>query len=234
MALTYTRSTLVSLSSSLQKILLHPNLWRSLTQLRISRIKPTRRGCKAGLRKLRTSNQRDLRPSSSTSNNPNYARFLPSSIDFFQDEGNLHNLSTIILDIQDNTFPVRDNNSIPVADARYSCITARVTDRQKTNLASKNNLQDSHPANLIKIRSSVLRSSYNFPKILLSNTRSMVNKVDEISSVITINKCDIAVITESWLSSNISNDMISVPDTPAFAETCLTTGVVVDFARSST
>ena len=120
--------------------------------------------------------------------------------DFFQDEGNLHNLSTITLNIQDNSFPFSDNNNIPKADVKYSCITARISDRQKTNLAFKNNFQGSHPANLIKIRPSVLRSTYNFPKILLSNTRSMVNKVDEISSVITINKCDIAVITESWLS----------------------------------
>ena len=140
MALTYTRLTLVGLSSGLQNNL-HPNLWRSLTQLGISRIKPTRRGCRAGLRKFCTSNQRYLLLlSAPTSNNPNYVRSLPSSTDFFQDKGNLHNFSTTILNIQYNTFPVSDNNNIPEADAGYSCITARITDHQKTNLASKNNL----------------------------------------------------------------------------------------------
>ena len=44
-----------------------------------------------------------------------------------------------------------------------------------------------------------------------SNTRSMVNKLDEICAVVTSNGSDIAVITESWLSSNISNDLINIP-----------------------
>ena len=39
----------------------------------------------------------------------------------------------------------------------------------------------------------------------------MVNKLDEISATVVNNKCDIAVITESWLSSNITNDLIRIP-----------------------
>jgi len=65
-------------------------------------------------------------------------------------------------------------------------------------------------ANLINIQTTAPKR-YDFPRFLLSNTRSMANKLDEISAVITNNNCNIAVITESWLSSNISNDLISVP-----------------------
>ena len=52
------------------------------------------------------------------------------------------------------------------------------------------------------------RLSYDFPTFFLSNTRSMANK---LGATITNNKCDIAIITESWLSSNITNDLIKIP-----------------------
>jgi hypothetical protein len=39
----------------------------------------------------------------------------------------------------------------------------------------------------------------------------MANKLDEIGVTITNNKSDIAIITESWLSSNITNDLIKIP-----------------------
>ena len=51
-----------------------------------------------------------------------------------------------------------------------------------------------------------------FPKFFLSNVRSTVNKMDEIQGVISINKCDILVLTESWLTSKVSEDLITIPD----------------------
>ena len=50
-----------------------------------------------------------------------------------------------------------------------------------------------------------------FPKIFLSNARSMVNKLDDISGSITNNHCDIAVITESWLSSRVADQLVNIP-----------------------
>lgn len=63
-------------------------------------------------------------------------------------------------------------------------------------------------ANLIHIRACNPRL-HDLPKIFLSNTISMVNKLDKICAVVTSNGSDIAVITESWPSSNISNDLIN-------------------------
>ena len=40
----------------------------------------------------------------------------------------------------------------------------------------------------------------------------MVNKIDEICGAVLTNKCDIAVITESWLLSHITDNLISIPD----------------------
>ena len=39
----------------------------------------------------------------------------------------------------------------------------------------------------------------------------MVNKLDEISETVTNNLCNIAVITESWLLSRMTDQLISIP-----------------------
>ena len=39
----------------------------------------------------------------------------------------------------------------------------------------------------------------------------MINKIDEISTLISLNSYDIIVITESWLNSNVTNNFISQP-----------------------
>ena len=97
-----------------------------------------------------------------------------------------HNLVSDSLNIQN--CQILDSESQP----RWNCIKHRPTTRT-----------------LITIPTT--RLSYDFPTFFLSNTRSMANKLDEISVTITNNKCDIAIITESWLSSNITNDLIKIP-----------------------
>ena len=50
----------------------------------------------------------------------------------------------------------------------------------------------------------------SFPRILLSNTRSMVNKLEDISATISLNRPDIVVITEFWLTPCIKDDFINI------------------------
>ena len=50
----------------------------------------------------------------------------------------------------------------------------------------------------------------SFPKIFFSNVRSMVNKVDDIFASVSVNLCDIVVIVESWLTSSVTDDLISM------------------------
>ena len=93
MALIYSRSTLVSLSSGQQKHLLNTSLWRSLTEYGIPRTKLARRGCRAGVRKQRLLLTLEFNPSSSTILNiRNYNEILTctsSSVEFFQYRNNL-------------------------------------------------------------------------------------------------------------------------------------------------
>ena len=51
----------------------------------------------------------------------------------------------------------------------------------------------------------------SFPKIFFSNARSMMNKMDEIFGSVSVNLCDIVVIVESWLTSSVTNELISMP-----------------------
>ena len=47
------------------------------------------------------------------------------------------------------------------------------------------------------------------PSVMLTNARSIVNKLAEIQSYINCHLPDIFVITESWLHSGISDDLVS-------------------------
>ncbi|CAB4006245.1 Hypothetical predicted protein [Paramuricea clavata] len=66
-------------------------------------------------------------------------------------------------------------------------------------------------SNLLNIQIVNSSTKHDFPTIFLSNTRSMVNKIDDICGAVLTNKCDIAVITESWLLSHITDNLISIP-----------------------
>jgi len=49
------------------------------------------------------------------------------------------------------------------------------------------------------------KSSYTFPSLLLSNVRSLLNKVDELDSVANCNGCDMIVLTETWANENMDD-----------------------------
>ncbi len=53
---------------------------------------------------------------------------------------------------------------------------------------------------------------YHFPRIYFSNVRPMINKIDEISTLISLNSYDIVVITESWLNSGVTDSFVSQPE----------------------
>ena len=48
--------------------------------------------------------------------------------------------------------------------------------------------------------------------MFLSNTRSLVNKIEDLEVVINQNDVDIVCITETWLTNNISNSVVDISD----------------------
>ncbi len=75
----------------------------------------------------------------------------------------------------------------------------------------KHDIKSRNPNILIQIplQRSVTRP--NFPSIFFSNVRSMVNKLDELFETVSPNSFEIIVITESWLSALIDDNVILIP-----------------------
>ena len=52
---------------------------------------------------------------------------------------------------------------------------------------------------------------YQLSKLFLSNTRALCNKVDELGAVLRCTIADVAVITETWLSSGVPHQAVDIP-----------------------
>jgi len=50
-----------------------------------------------------------------------------------------------------------------------------------------------------------------FPKLLLTNIRSLIGKLDELATTVLTTKPDVICITESWLDSKIDSTSVSLP-----------------------
>ena len=87
-------------------------------------------------------------------------------------------------------------------------IPVRITSRKRTTSYSIR--RGGRNRQLVSIPTHT-KSTFSFPKFVLSNVRSMTNKLDEIQGVISINTCDVLVLTESWLTSKVSDDLIAMP-----------------------
>lgn len=55
------------------------------------------------------------------------------------------------------------------------------------------------------------RTSVDFPKILLSNVRSLVGKCDELASTVLTTKPGVICITETWLTDEVDSLSVSIP-----------------------
>ena len=89
-------------------------------------------------------------------------------------------------------------------------IPARITACDHRTIRSYNSGILSNRCNLRKIKLSS-NASYTFlPSLFLSNSRSLVNKIDELSETVFSLSVDIVVITETWLSPNVNNSAINL------------------------
>ena len=52
----------------------------------------------------------------------------------------------------------------------------------------------------------------SLPSLFLSNTRYLVNKIEDLETVIKNNDADIVCITETWLSANIADSVVDISD----------------------
>jgi hypothetical protein len=52
----------------------------------------------------------------------------------------------------------------------------------------------------------------NLPNILLTHTRSVVSKVDELETILRTNNIDIGALTETWINTSVPPDLIEITD----------------------
>ena len=89
-------------------------------------------------------------------------------------------------------------------------IPVRITARDHRSIRNYNSGILSNCRNLRKIKLGS-NAPYTFlPSLFLSNSRSLVNKIDELSGTVSLLSLDIVVITETWLSPNVSNSAINL------------------------
>ena len=121
MALYYTRAVLNAISSSIAKKPLRLELWRRLTEMRISQRNPTRRGRRGGQRKLKLIEVcmgRGIQKSKHLSQSNS---FKNSEL---QEEDDLHNAILLSLNIQNDTsVRSRTNNHIVIDSVNTTRVT---------------------------------------------------------------------------------------------------------------
>ena len=180
MALSYSRRALEAILSSISSKPLSSSFWRSLCELGITRFKPTRRGCRAGVRKQRPlftcegpplqSSTRSILSSNESCSN------LSSSCERLHLYGNLH------------IPPSLSNSGILPSISNKPDSSKRNNNRRRLKDVPKNNRRK-----LI---------------CMTMNCRSAKNKIADIAGVIDQHKPDIIFGNESWLNSKIESNEI--------------------------
>ena len=89
-------------------------------------------------------------------------------------------------------------------------IPVRITVRDHRTIRNYNSGILSNRCNLQKIKISSHAPNTFLPSLFLSNLRSLVNKIDELSGTVSSLSLDIVVITETWLSPNVNNSAINL------------------------
>ena len=131
MALVYSRSFLKAKATSTFQAKCHPSLWRCLTEHGIAKMKPTRRGCRAGQHKHRKLSKRfSSELNQVVSGTSNSLNSLLAFNRVLEDVDNLHNTSEQTLNIQIDTL--RDIDEEAFLDttqdpARLAGITLRIS-----------------------------------------------------------------------------------------------------------
>lgn len=230
MATRYSDEALRAISACSEKNRLNMNLWGMLCKFGISRTKPTRQGCRAGLRKQQLPRPPIL-PASSTPNGPPSCT-LRSERDFISlsQDGRHLNISTwTTLNIQVNTLDAVRQIAQTTTPALTFCnrqhlhvwpncerknIPVRISQNGMTR--NQNNAQI-QPVLGAACKRIFLQSAGQTAKacrlasFYMVNTRSTKKTLDEFSAQLTTSGVDVSVITESWLHSYINSAYITIP-----------------------
>ena len=194
MVTTYSRCFLTRIGAESSNIKLKSTLWRNLCNIGISRVKPTRRGCRAGQRKqgqLQITRLNEESTSRSLSS-PNGTFLTSNNFDDWK-SANLHS-SLLNIPIFYTNFFEEDKQRIPV----------RITTHRHNSCGSRGTtpiVQEKY-FSMPAWSSSTVDSKRKSLDLCLLNARSVRNKTLAISDFTTDLNIDIVALTETWLNSD--------------------------------
>lgn len=185
MALMYSTSRLKAIAAKLPTRCC-PLLWKRLTDFGVSKVKPTRRGCRAGIQ--RPSEFCTFSKTTSTSSErsivAHVSDFFATSTSF--GESNLH--------IEPEYLNIQNDTSLQSTDP------LKYDSHNNTAIYTENASIPSQP-----------RSEFG-PSLLLANVMSLVPKIDEISCFVNEHKPDLISLTETWLRNDVNvNNILCLP-----------------------
>ena len=96
-------------------------------------------------------------------------------------------------------------------DTIYNITTRTSARRNDTHATLK--VRTHVPQNYIKIKMNNCQDKWVAPSLHVTNVCHILNKVDELSGIAAINKPSVVLITESWLSPNIPDNVINIRNT---------------------
>ena len=206
MALVYSRAVLKQLSSS-SSAFLSPNLWCRLTEHGITRIKPTRRGCRGGRKKHGNSlscpgSVPQLCADVTPTLNEDVSMVSVENATQDQELINLHNRSASSLNFQGNTFQAGKTNNLAIPSVPPENGTSALRSSLGNSRTDNNPVITDYPTKS--------RSVFGL-SLMLANTMSLAPKIDEVRSTILDLKPNLGFFTETWLRDTVSGNQLHVP-----------------------
>jgi len=182
----YTSTFLKRITSSLpSNSRLAANVWNSLISCGISRTKPTRRGCRAGRYKTKSSID---------------SPYILPSLDAQKDQteavkqANLEEKFQPKLNIQ-----VLVNKRSPMGPHLKKRLC-----RNHNNLITINCKEPTPPKTNAEMKKSLL------PSFFLLNARSLFPKLDELSALLSTIQIDLVAVTESWFRNDMDDSLLTI------------------------
>ena len=107
-----------------------------------------------------------------------------------------------------------------ISSRNHSKITSHRPFHKRNRTRNNNNLIKIYPKknlhNRICVNALLQNNPSHVPKVMLTNVRSLVPKLDEVQEFLFRNDINFAFITETWLKESIAESIINIPGYTVF------------------
>ena len=127
---------------------------------------------------------------------------------FNSDEAHISETHTIPTQYLTHNIPVWFACSLVALPRAFDGMSGR--QRSLSNLIPISCVDTSSIQCVTPVQSRIVHLSISLPSLFLSNTRSLINKIEDLEVVINENNADIVCITETWLTGSIPDSVVEI------------------------